>query len=65
MILCNICQHKINKIFIEMYTCKCKKVYCSAHMHKHVCTFDYLSHQQKILREKMPVIKSNKGLIKI
>ena len=38
---CKVCSSKINKLFVQIYTCKCENIYCSTHMHYHGCTYDY------------------------
>lgn len=40
-ILCYECGKKIPKLFIQMYTCRCTKKYCSQHINGHCCTFDH------------------------
>lgn len=62
---CKTCKRKVNKIMVDVYTCKCLSVYCPKHLHNHQCSFDHKKEQQNMLREKMPVIQSNKGLIAI
>lgn len=65
MVSCKTCKKKINKLYIEMYTCKCKKLYCGIHRHTHKCDFDYKNEYQKLLKDKMPYISSDRGLVKI
>lgn len=65
MACCKTCKRKINKLYIDIYTCKCNQLYCGNHIHDHICIFDHKNNQQKILREKMPIIESTKGLTKI
>ena len=48
-----------------MYTCKCHNLYCGKHLHNHECTYDHFKDQQKLLCKKMPIIKSDRGLVKI
>lgn len=48
-----------------MYTCKCKGKYCGNHMHDHNCTYDHLKDHKQKLKLKLPVIKSDRGLVKI
>lgn len=38
---CYICGKKIKPIYKQMYTCRCKGIFCSKHMHKHDCTVNY------------------------
>lgn len=61
---CFICNLKISKIMKEIYTCKCKKIYCSKHLHDHICSYPHKKDYQDILRAKLPVIKKQK-IIKI
>ena len=35
MVRCSVCQKKINPPAADMYTCRCKNLYCGAHMHDH------------------------------
>lgn len=65
MVCCKSCKRRISKLYIEMYTCKCKKVYCGNHLHSHTCNFDHVEEQQKILRERLPVVESDRGLVRI
>lgn len=65
MVCCKTCKRKINKLYIEMYTCKCKKLYCGNHLHSHKCSFDHVAEQQNVLREKMPIMEPDRGLVKI
>lgn len=65
MVCCKICKQRLNKLYIEMYTCKCKKLYCGNHIHSHKCTFNHIEEQQKVLRDRLPPIKSDQGLVRI
>ncbi len=65
MVCCKTCRKKINKLYTDIHTCKCKNLYCGNHIHTHVCDFDHKHEQQKILRKKMPIVCSNHGLIRI
>ena len=41
-IKCQICgEKKINKIMIDMFTCKCSKITCTTCKETHICSFDY------------------------
>lgn len=61
MVSCNDCKRKINKYMLDVYTCKCKLIFCSEHLHNHKCTYNHLNNNQNILKKKMPVVKSLKG----
>lgn len=61
MVSCKDCKRKISKYMIDMYTCKCKLIFCSQHLHDHNCTFNHLNYNQNILKNKMPVVKPMKG----
>ena len=62
---CGECGKKINKLMVDIYTCKCSNVYCPKHLHFHKCEFDHKKYYRDLLREKLPVIKSDRGLITI
>jgi hypothetical protein len=48
MTKCKICKSKIQKLFVKtMYTCRCKNIYCAAHINNHKCTFDYKKLEEK------------------
>ena len=51
---CEVCQVKLREIMIQMYTCRCKKNYCTTHMNDHNCTVKYK------VKEPIEKIKSNK-----
>jgi hypothetical protein len=54
---CTICTKKINSIYIShIYTCKCKKIYCSEHMHNHMCEYDYKTECKIILKQQLQKI---------
>lgn len=46
---CCICKRKINHLLLDVYTCRCKNLYCKIHLHEHNCKFDY----NKLFREQM------------
>ncbi len=51
---CEVCQVKLRQIMIQMYTCRCKKFYCTTHMNDHNCIVKYKS------ESPIQVIKRNK-----
>ena len=58
---CIVCKKKVSKIFLELYTCKCKKVVCSKHKLEHKCNYDYKNkNTEKLNRE---LVKLNKKMI--
>lgn len=57
---CEICHKKLNKLYIEMYTCKCKSFFCSEHRLEHKCSYDYKKEIQDKLRKQLPVVKPKK-----
>lgn len=65
MVSCKICNRKINKLYIELYTCKCLFIFCGNHLSDHSCTFNHRKEVQKILKSKLPIFQSDKGLVKI
>jgi hypothetical protein len=38
---CEICNKKIRELMIQVFTCKCKGIYCSTHKHAHNCTYNF------------------------
>lgn len=34
---CLMCNKKLRSLMIQMYTCRCKDVFCSEHLHSHSC----------------------------
>lgn len=65
MTRCKKCKRKVNKLMVDVYTCKCSLLFCANHLHDHKCSFDHKKEEKNRLRKNMPVIKSNKGLILI
>jgi hypothetical protein len=51
--ICQICSKKINSIYLSIYTCKCKNVYCSEHIQNHKCTYDYKSDNITTLKKQL------------
>jgi len=47
----NKCTNCNKKLGLLPAQCKCKNMYCSMHIHKHDCTFDYKANQRKKLEE--------------
>lgn len=62
---CKICKRKILKWDIDIRTCKCGNLYCGKHAHDHSCTFDHAAAYKEKLVKKLPLIESDKGLIRI
>ena len=51
---CEVCQIKLRAIMIQMYTCRCKKYYCTEHINNHNCTVKYKhEHQDKVICKKI------------
>ena len=40
-------------MYISIYTCKCKNVYCSQHIQDHRCTYDYKSENITSLKKQL------------
>ncbi len=57
---CKLCHKKLNKLYVEMYTCKCKLIFCSEHMIEHGCTYDHRKEIQDRLKKQLPVVKPKK-----
>jgi len=62
---CKICKRKILKWDIDIRTCKCGNLYCGKHAHDHSCAFDHAAAYKEKLVKKLPLIESDKGLIRI
>ena len=58
--ICQICNKKINSIYLSIYTCKCSNIYCSGHIQNHKCTYDYKSDNITILKKQLIKVDSNK-----
>ena len=56
---CNVCNKKLKTCVLQ---CKCKKLFCSAHISNlnHECSFDFKKHNQDLLREKNLTVRANK-----
>lgn len=57
---CLCCNKKLNILMIDLYTCKCTKIYCRNHMLSHNCTFDYKILNSIQLKDKLPIIVAEK-----
>ena len=57
---CNICNKKLNNVYLSLYTCKCANVYCGIHKNNHDCNFDYKLAEKKRLKNKLIKIVSSK-----
>lgn len=53
---CKECKKKINQMMKDIYTCRCKNIYCAKHLHVHNFTFDYKSTFCKEISKNMPVV---------
>ena len=55
---CEVCEIKLRELMIQMYTCRCKRIYCSQHMNDHNCTVKYKTDQslEKITCNKVEKI---------
>lgn len=42
---CSICEKNFKPYMIQMHKCRCKKLFCSTHMHVHDCCYDYTTDQ--------------------
>ena len=59
---CLTCKKKLPLSRAIRNTCRCKKIYCSKHIMKHPCSFNYKQEMKKNLRAEMPVIEREKIL---
>jgi hypothetical protein len=64
-IKCKICDKKLNRLMVDLYTCRCGGIFCrEKHMMDHDCPYDYHKDTQKKLEKDMPPIIADK-IIKI
>lgn len=59
-IRCEICQKKIAEIFIEIYTCKCEKIFCRKHKLDHNCDYNHKKNNINFLNKKLIKITTKK-----
>lgn len=45
---------------VEAYTCKCQHLFCSSHLHNHICVFDHKKNQKLKIKKELPLIKKDK-----
>ena len=60
---CSICDKNLSKLYIQMYTCKCKNIFCDKHKLKHDCSVNYrelFKQQNKINVHEIGSISKNK-----
>lgn len=57
---CAQCRKRLN--ITNMYTCRCEKLFCSAHRYSelHECTFDYKSEGRKLIEQANPLVTAPK-----
>ncbi|KAK7792498.1 hypothetical protein R5R35_007170 [Gryllus longicercus] len=57
---CAQCRKRLN--ITNMYTCRCEKLFCSAHRYSelHDCTFDYKSEGRKMIEQANPLVTASK-----
>ena len=61
MVSCQVCKKKLNKLMIELYTCRCGGVYCRTHMfEEHTCSFDYQKQAREQIARQNPQIQPEK-----
>ena len=46
---CTICDKKINSMYKQIFTCRCKHIFCTKHLNDHSCTYDYKTEYKKTL----------------
>lgn len=49
---CYSCEKKIKLIYQMLSLCKCENNYCLNCIRSHDCKFDYIKHNQNILKER-------------
>jgi hypothetical protein len=64
-IRCKICKKKLHPLMKDVFTCKCKGIYCHNHRHSHNCSYDYIKERRDNLIKILPSIEVNKRLEKI
>jgi len=60
MAKCVLCKNKIHTLMISVHTCRCKNIYCHAHMHNHDCTFNYGLEWKQHANKIMPKVEKEK-----
>lgn len=59
----NRCSSCNKKIPITAYPCKCGILFCTDHILKHDCTFDYQDEYKKKLKTNMPAVHFEKNIV--
>lgn len=57
---CKICNKKVGSLFVDVYTCKCKNIYCKEHIHGHYCNYNYRYEYKKDLQKLLVKIEPEK-----
>ena len=51
MTRCKRCKRKVNKLMVDVYTCKCSLLFCANHLHDHKCSFDHKKEEKQVKKE--------------
>lgn len=54
------CNRKISFVYKSIGLCRCGNVYCQHHRLDHKCTFDYKSHNKKVLSKELRKVVAEK-----
>jgi len=57
---CSVCKKKIPILMVDVYTCKCKNIYCPQHKLDHNCSWNFFEENQNRIRLQNPVIIKSK-----
>lgn len=57
---CFVCNTKLNKMFKQLYTCKCGQITCTKHKACHKCTYDFHEEHKKECTKKLIKVVSAK-----
>jgi len=57
---CKECGKKIPALLVDMYRCKCLKLYCSSHLQAHDCKFNHFENHKENISKTLEQIVSKK-----
>ena len=62
---CHVCNKKVPTYLIdtEVLKCRCNNIYCSVHIHKHECSFNYSELHKIYIKKQLPKVDSQKIII--
>lgn len=47
---CEICKRKLNRLMLQLHTCRCKGLFCSEHKHDHKCSHDFRPTEAELVK---------------